>query len=116
MRAVNEVGHGQASSVASVIPGTIPSSPLNVSLVRDGSQSLILSWSPPDDDGGLPITHYKYAELSSGGTFVSTGAGDSIRFTGLSNGALYGYQVRAVNDEGEGDCGHISSNFSCGFS
>ena len=40
------------------IPATIPDSPTNLDLQPNGENSVILSWSPPERDGGSVILNY----------------------------------------------------------
>jgi fibronectin type 3 domain-containing protein len=58
--AVNAVGEGNASSV-SIHVYDVPSQPLSLeslTLVEETVPIIILTWDPPEDDGGLNITDY----------------------------------------------------------
>ena len=78
---------------------TVPGAPTN--LVADGgNEQLTLSWDAPEDDGGSAITDYEY-RINGRGSWISI---DSTRtahtVTGLTNGTVYTFQVRAVNAAG----------------
>ena len=66
-----------------------------------GNESALLSWTPPGDDGGAPVTGYRYRRV--GGTTEDVGA-EARRATvgGLVNGTEYSFEVWAVNRVGEG--------------
>ncbi len=81
-----------------------PSAPWNLHAVP-GNQQATLTWFPPLDDGGLPITNYTiYRGTTSGGEtlLVTTGDVNSYVDTGLTNGVIYYYLLAAVNGVGEG--------------
>ncbi|MCK4456010.1 MAG: right-handed parallel beta-helix repeat-containing protein [Thermoplasmata archaeon] len=81
-----------------------PSAPWNLHAVP-GSQQITLTWFPPLDDGGSPITNYTiYRGTTSGGEIllVTTGDVNSYVDTGLTNGVTYYYLLAAVNGVGEG--------------
>ena len=104
--AFTRVGTGPPSPVVSgtAAPGTVPGAPLLVSVeARDAAA--IVSWRPPDDDGGVPITGYQVIPYvdDEAGTPVSFDSTATTRtVTGLVNGTTYRFRVRAVNDLGEG--------------
>ena len=69
-----------------------------------------LSWSKPEDDGGLPIKDYEIEKLdTSTGKWVRVGKvhGDrnppTYNVTGLEPGKSYQFRVTAVNDEGDSE-------------
>jgi len=80
---------------------SIPGAP-GALLASPGNGSVDLVWSPPSDLGG-GVTSYEVQ--SSGGsqeTSFGSGVHTSARFTGLTNGAVATFQVRAVNPAGAG--------------
>ena len=65
-----------------------------------GNQSATLRWTPPNDDGGAPVTGYEYRR--DDGAPVATDGAESHTVGGLENGADYTFEVRAVNRIGAG--------------
>ena len=108
VRAVNSVGGGAASNIASATPmGRAPSPPTNLSAVA-GDKRVTLSWGVPADNGGEPITGYEYRSREQTGDYPVDGNGVAVWTpTGgtartvivyrLDNGKDYFFQVRAVS-------------------
>ncbi|WP_340537884.1 fibronectin type III domain-containing protein [Nocardioides sp. GXZ039] len=79
---------------------TAPTPPLNVTAVP-GDQSAIVSWDPPESDGGAPITGYTVTLLPFRfPTYDVAGDVTSLRVTGLDNGQRYTFTVTATNSAG----------------
>ena len=80
---------------------TVPGAPTN--LVADGgNEQVTLSWDAPEDDGGFAITDYEY-RINGRGSWISIGStGTTYTVTGLDNGTVYVFQVRAVNSNRKG--------------
>jgi subtilisin family serine protease len=76
-----------------------PGAPTGVA-VTPGNRTLGVTWSPPADDGGAPITGYQYTTGSTWKTVPSTAS--TFTITGLSNGRSYQVRVRAVTMAGYG--------------
>ncbi|QLH74977.1 MAG: BNR-4 repeat-containing protein [Methanomassiliicoccales archaeon] len=83
-----------------------PSAPLGLTAIIS-SHAIVLTWSPPADDGGSPVTGYKvyrsvngsaYALLATLGAVLTYTDNDS-----LVAGTNYSYKVSAINQYGEGD-------------
>ena len=112
VRAVNSVGPGPASEPASATPATVPGAPRNL-MATPGDQRVTLVWERPADNGGLPITGYEYSQKEENGSYGGWTSIDqsgpretnetSYTVTGLENGTVYSFRVRAVNDMGPGD-------------
>jgi hypothetical protein len=70
-----------------------------------------LSWLEPDSDGGSAITSYSIEYLKDGALTTATAGGGarSATISGLVNGDVYTFTVRAVNAVGTGP-GQISNN------
>jgi outer membrane autotransporter protein len=65
-----------------------------------GDASASVSFTPPTNDGGTPIT--SYTVTSSPGGITASGAGSPITATGLTNGTAYAFTVTATNSAGSG--------------
>ena len=62
---------------------------------------MTLSWQAPENDGGLAITDYEVRINGSGGGWVSIDSTLTAHtVTGLVNGTIYVFQVRAVSAAG----------------
>ena len=73
-----------------------------------GDGEATLTWAAPADDGGSAITHYEYryaqGETSPAETeWIPVGLDLRVTVTGLKNRQRYRFEVRAVNDSGEGE-------------
>ena len=107
--AINAVGTGPASNVdhATTDP-TIPGPPTNLTATADGRTRINLSWSPPADDGGSPVTGYRIEFSADGGTdwedlSHNTGSvATSFVHAGLAPGTTRHYRVSAINVAGTG--------------
>ncbi len=101
VRAVNRVGEGEPSASMPGRPAAqVPSAPLNLTATA-GDMMVTLSWTAPASDGGDSIIRYEY-NADGSGTWTSTGQQTTATVTGLTNGQLYNFGVRAVNDAGAG--------------
>ncbi|MCY4372930.1 MAG: fibronectin type III domain-containing protein, partial [Spirochaetaceae bacterium] len=111
VRAVNEIGDGEASMASDpVVPGaTAPGAPrdLEARPYTDGTGRVQLLWLPPVDDGGASITKYQYRvndrDWQDDPLLATNENGmQVVVVTGLTNGTTYTFRVRAVNSVGGG--------------
>ena len=80
---------------------TVPSAPRNL-LAGGGDGQVTLTWEAPEDDGGSAITDYEY-RIDGKGRWISIGSTETTHtVTGLVNGQVYVFQVRAVNRNRKG--------------
>ena len=86
-----------ASGQISATPATNPGIPAGVTAVAGNGQATI-SFTPPSDNGGSPITGY--IVIANPGNITASGTGTSITITGLTNGTDYTFTVKAVNSVG----------------
>jgi len=102
--AVNRAGEGPLSGAAEATPATTPSAPKDMNALA-GDGQVRLTWKAPDSDGGSRITNYSvYRGAAVGEEVLVTELGNQSSFndTGLANGQLYYYVIRAVNRVGAG--------------
>ena len=101
--AFNAAGESVASNQSNpVTPSTVPGAPTGLVAVA-GNGTVTVSFTPPGDTGGAPITGY-VAQASSGALnpTVATGTGSPITIPGLTNGTSYTVVVTAQNLNGAG--------------
>ena len=110
VRAVNGVGDGATAtgsdSVTPDPPQYPPGAPTSLS-ASAGNGQVSLSWSAPSSSGTASISRYDYRyDTNNDGSWASwrsTGStSTSYTVTGLTNGTLYDFQVRAVSSVGAG--------------
>ena len=79
----------------------MPSAPRNL-LADAGDGAATLTWDAPEDDGGSEITDYQY-RINGRNPWTAIGSTDTTHtVTGLVNGTVYVFEVRAVNRIGRG--------------
>lgn len=95
----------------SALAATVPGAP-TIGVAVAGFQTATVSWTAPVSDGGAPVTGYVvtpyvgYFPLPS----VTMGfPGTSRTFTGLTNGTIYRFRVRAINSAGTGGYSNASN-------
>jgi titin len=107
VKAVNAAGAGEGSNEVTAEPSpdlVAPSEPLDLR-ISAGNEHLTLTWDPPGNNGGSPVTGYKVyrGAVSGGETYLLTlGVQLSYVNTGLENGLTYYYRISALNVIGEG--------------
>lgn len=78
-----------------------PPGPVSDVTIAPGDSRLSVSWRPPADDGGSPITGYRVVATPGGVQCTTTATGCTLE--GLQNGQLYRVSVTAENDIGPGE-------------
>ena len=107
VRAINDVGEGPWSTPpASATPAAAPGVPREM-MIEPGNQQLTVTWQPPADDGGSPVTGYLVQWKDTGEEFSDTQRRATVtnprhQIPNLDNGSTYTVQVRAVNLTGTG--------------
>ena len=105
VQAVNGAGTGPAAG-ASGVPRTVPGA-LDAPVIHSNAGTLLVSWEPPDDDGGSDVTGYRVQWKGPGQSYnetdrLATPTSPSHQITGLDNGTQYTVRIAAVNDAGTG--------------
>lgn len=103
VRAWNIAGEGPASNEASATPVAVPTAPRDVQATA-GIRHVNLTWTGPEDAGGMPVTGYTIFWSTDGMSFTAIDAGNATSFTheGLGNGQDCHYKVAARNALGNG--------------
>jgi trimeric autotransporter adhesin len=114
--ATNGIGTGPASSPSNpVTPATVPGPPTAVTATAGDGQATV-SFTAPAADGGSPITGYIVTAIdhttAANGGQTATGSGSPITITGLTNGDLYAFTVKAINAVGTGPASVPSHNIT----
>jgi predicted transcriptional regulator/fibronectin type 3 domain-containing protein len=107
--AFNELGNGPRSEIVRVMMLFLPGAPISVK-VSPIENRADLSWQPPEDDGGSPITGYVVLRGTSPEDLHPVshlGAVLSMTDRGLERGATYYYCVIAVNGMGQSEMSHV---------
>ena len=87
-----------------------PGAPRNLRAAA-GNTEVTLTWAPPADNGGTPITGYDVrwagnaTAVPSATSWRSVGPGLRYVVTGLVNDRPYAFEVSAVSAEGRGEAG-----------
>jgi hypothetical protein len=105
MKAANAIGTSATSGdTARVIPFGPPDAPTQVS-ATPGVDSIDVTWSPPENDGGKSITGYIVIAKSGSGESITAAIdadAGSVTLSGLIPGETYTITVAAANEAGTG--------------
>lgn len=86
---------------------TVPDAPTAVTPARSGSSTALVTFTPPENDGGTAITLYTVTADPVSGQEVqaltATGQNSPIAVNGLVNGETYSFTVRASNADGDSE-------------
>ena len=108
--AINSVGTGTPSNVASATTGavTAPDAPTGLTATASGPDAILLSWSAPSNNGGAVITGYQIEWSTDAGDTWSDlvadtrGTATTYTHTGLAAATRYDYRISAINSVGTG--------------
>ena len=105
IRAVNAGGNSPASAEVRATPMAPPLKPTGVTATA-GHGQVTLSWDNPDN---ATISKWQYQQKQGDGSYGpwmdipgSTASTTSYTVTGLTNGVVYSFRIRAVNAGGNG--------------
>ena len=96
----NQAGYARLAQLVynALVPDfTVPSAPVDLRVVSNGSGRAIVSWTP-GNKGGLPTLNFK---VYIDGEFVSDFDRTTYTAKNLTNGSVYDFNVTAVNSLGE---------------
>ena len=105
VRAVNGQGAGPEVRTQET-PATVPAAPQGLSTVPGGSR-VVLRWQAPANNGGSDLVRYEVrhaagASVPGDTPWTPVGLATTHTVSGLANGALHSFEVRAVNGQGAG--------------
>ena len=81
-----------------------PRGPLDVSDITP--EGCVLSWRPPEDDGGTPVQNYVVEKKGKDGKWKPVSKfcrGNKCEISDLEEGEKYEFRVMAVNEQGESE-------------
>ena len=106
--AVNRIGAGQASRVASATTdATVPDAPTSLTATATTPTRIDLAWTAPAYDGGAPITGYRIEVSETGAAWTdlvrnTESTATTFSHTDLKPGSVRHYRVSAINLAGTG--------------
>jgi hypothetical protein len=111
--AENQAGRGPWSNVITITPGTTPTAPGSLT-AAPGDATATLTWTPPTDDGGYPITSYTIEITNTiGGAWTPiTGepcSATCTTITDLANGTTVAFRIAATNTIGKGPWSNVTT-------
>ena len=107
--AINSVGTGAASNVATL---TVPGAPTSLTATASGTNTINLAWTAPSNDGGSAITGYWIEVSSDGGSswislVVDTDDTNTTYEDRQPAGTTRHYRVSAINSVGTGAASNV---------
>ena len=104
---------GTAASKQTAVPASIPGKPSVVTATATASGQVTLSWLPPSNTGGLPLTAYT---ITDGAAVSKSAAGDatSLAISNLTAGSPYVFKISATNALGSSAADTFSSVIAYG--
>uniref|UniRef100_A0A3Q3DGT6 Myomesin-2-like n=1 Tax=Hippocampus comes TaxID=109280 RepID=A0A3Q3DGT6_HIPCM len=116
VQAINEIGLSEESQESAPLTVkaalTTPSAPYKIALVDCDGHSMVLNWKKPLHSGGSPIKEY-YVDKRCSGTEMWREINIPPIVEGLTEGAVYQFQVYAANLIGLGPASKHSADYTC---
>jgi len=103
--AKNAAGFGNPGTSPAYTPRRAPDAPTGVTATADNKGGIDVRWTPPNFNGGNPITGYVVEYAIENGDYVPFGGlvtGTLVNVTGLAKGVEYTFRVAAKNIVGQG--------------
>ncbi|MEY9863623.1 RHS repeat-associated protein [Catenulispora sp. GAS73] len=94
--AANSAGTGPQLYSTPVTPAGPPAAPTDVT-PHPSNRSVYVSWTPPANDGGSPVTSYVVTAVGTSSTLTKTVSSPNALFSGLENGTAYTFSATAAN-------------------
>uniref|UniRef100_A0A8C9ZEC0 Myomesin 2 n=1 Tax=Sander lucioperca TaxID=283035 RepID=A0A8C9ZEC0_SANLU len=122
VQAINELGlsdESQESAPLTVKAAlTHPSAPYDIAMLNCDGHSMVLNWKKPSHSGGANIKEYYVDKRRSGTTMwrevhIKPITERLYKVEGLTEGAVYQFQVYAANLAGLGRASKHSADYSC---
>nr|XP_033495446.1 myomesin-2 isoform X1 [Epinephelus lanceolatus] len=122
VQAINELGlsdESQESAPLTVKAAlTPPSAPYDIALLNCDGHSMVLNWKKPLNSGGAKIKDYYVDKRRSGTSMwreihIPPISDRLYKVDGLTEGAVYQFQVYAANLAGLGHAAKHSADFTC---
>ena len=111
--ATNEAGTSPASAPVTATTDPIrPDPPTRVTATAEGISEILVTWVPPDYNGGAEITSYRIETSEDGLTWTGETfevADRAFRHTGLEPATTWFYRVSSINRAGTSDPSEIAS-------
>lgn len=86
-----------------VRPPVLPPGPPTKVVPAPADRALVVSWHPPLDEGGAPVTGYEAVTQPRLGSCTTVAPVTSCTISGLNNGQSFTVTVRAFNVAGPGE-------------
>ena len=103
VKATNDIGTSPASAASgSQKTPTLPGAPRTVTGSPSGDTQIDVSWSAPEDDGGIAVQSYQAKATPSNKTCTATAPATTCTVTGLATKSNYTFVVKAINVVGSG--------------
>ena len=103
LAATNQLRPANADQITlAVTPPVAPPGAPQITSVTPASRALVVTWVPPTNVGGGPVTNYQAVAEPGGASCVAAAPTTTCRISGLNNGQRFTVTVRAANAGGYG--------------